>query len=56
VVELRAPGYLPQTVTLRVEQGVRYTIQRKLERDRSLDPAVPSRPDRDRRDDDRRDN
>ena len=38
-VELRAPGYLPQTVNLRVEQGVRYTVERKLEKDRSQEPA-----------------
>ena len=33
VVEIRAPGYLPETVTLNVQQGVRYEIERKLQKD-----------------------
>ena len=36
-VELRAPGYLPQVVELRVEQGVTYTVERRLQKD----PADP---------------
>ncbi|HEU4753911.1 MAG TPA: PEGA domain-containing protein, partial [Armatimonadota bacterium] len=35
-IELRAPGYLPQTIDLNVEQGIRYSIERKLEKDRSV--------------------
>lgn len=32
-VELRAPGYQTQTMELEVQQGQRYTIERKLERE-----------------------
>jgi hypothetical protein len=36
-VDLRAPGYLPETLELQVEQGVRYTIERKLRKDPTRD-------------------
>ncbi|MFN3648369.1 MAG: PEGA domain-containing protein [Armatimonadota bacterium] len=36
-LELRAPGYLPQTIELRVEQGVEYKIERKLEKEPALE-------------------
>jgi hypothetical protein len=35
-IELRAPGYAPQTVDLNVDQGIRYSIERKLEKDRTV--------------------
>jgi hypothetical protein len=34
-VELRAPGYVTQTIDLNVEPGIRYSIDRKLEKDAS---------------------
>lgn len=37
-IELRAPGYLPQTIDLDVDQGVRYSIERRLEKDVSVTP------------------
>jgi hypothetical protein len=43
-LELRAPGYLPQTIELRVEQGVEYKIERKLEKEPALEQ--PRRKDR----------
>lgn len=37
-VELRAPGHLPEVLTLNVEQGKRYTIERRLKRDQAARP------------------
>ena len=37
-IELRAPGYLTQVIELNVEQGIRYTIERKLEKDQEQGP------------------
>ena len=37
-IELRAPGYLTQIIELNVEQGIRYTIERKLEKDLEQGP------------------
>ena len=36
-IEIRAPGHVPQVIDLNVEQGIRYTIERKLKKDQSLD-------------------
>lgn len=37
-LELRAPGCIPQTIDLNVEQGIRYTIERRLEKDAGVRP------------------
>jgi hypothetical protein len=37
-VEISAPGYRTEIVNLNVEQGVRYRIERKLEKDPTQDP------------------
>jgi hypothetical protein len=37
-IEIRAAGYVSQTIELNVEQGIRYTIERKLEKDRGVSP------------------
>ncbi|MGV3724417.1 MAG: PEGA domain-containing protein [Actinomycetota bacterium] len=37
-VELSAPGYRTEVIALNVEQGVRYRIERKLEKDATQDP------------------
>lgn len=50
-LELRAAGYLPQVLDLHVEQGIRYTVERKLERDRSALPSGRQRKVRDLSDD-----
>jgi hypothetical protein len=37
-VEISAPGYRTEIISLNVEQGVRYRIERKLEKDPTQDP------------------
>jgi len=51
-IEVSAPGYRSETITLNVEQGVQYTVERRLERDPTRDKRgnplkeldLPSRP------------
>lgn len=47
-IELQAPGHSPQSLEIKVDQGIRYIIERKLDRDPGrdgpIDPAPAPRP------------